>query len=169
MVKEKTIKVYEFEDLNDKAKEKVLDSFRNSDYPEYMYSLEEIILSLKAISKKFNFNLDYSLGYDRGTYVSVKNDFKGTTREFFKGYYTKNEAKEHTKGICPFTGMCYDCTFFDVMVEEWEQDFQDFLKEVGNRYLKLSFDEIEYHSSDSAIIEMVEANEYEFDENGKRI
>lgn len=44
----------------------------------------------------------------------------------------------------------------------------DFLKSLLNDYLKSLRDEYDYQTSEKAIIETIEANEYEFTEDGKR-
>ena len=50
------------------------------------------------------------------------------------------------------------------VTEEWEEKF---LNDISNDYLKILRDEYDYRTSKEAIIESIEANEYDFTENGK--
>lgn len=90
----------------------------------------------------------------------------------YKFYYSK-ATKEFS---CPFTGFTMDMVFMETyqhMQEEVregkEPDIDDFLKDLESRLCEDWLSEIEYRDSDEYIDEMIEANDYEFYENGVQL
>lgn len=84
-------------------------------------------------------------------------------------YYSK-ATKEWN---CPFTGFCMDMVLkevYDYMVKKTKEgevwNLKKFLDELGQRFQKGWQNEIDYRDSDEFIEEMIEANNYEFYENG---
>lgn len=73
---------------------------------------------------------------------------------------------------CPFTGYCMDCCFIEAW-KEWENDFNkystvgDFIELVANNLAEDWTKDNEYQQTDEYIIEMIEANDYEFLEDGR--
>lgn len=157
-MREKTIKVYRFEELNEKAQKAVLDHFRewqvNCNWWDFIYEdAAEIGLEIEG------FDLD------RGAYV--------------KGRFSKHPLdvcydikKRHGKNCETYkTAMQY----FPAIKAAYEANDEAALDEVADEFLKalcedyriLLQKEYEYLTSDEAVREMIEANDYEFLENGK--
>jgi len=53
--------------------------------------------------------------------------------------------------------------------EETEKFHEWFVKELLNAYWKILYDDYEYLTSEEAIKETIEANEYDFDEDGNLV
>lgn len=93
------------------------------------------------------------------------NDSKsGKYSMYYSGY-----KREYS---CPLTGVCYDNDILKPIIEAMqkpsEQTFEELLKECFET-LRISVEnEIEYRNSDEAKTEDIEANEYEFTEDGER-
>lgn len=74
---------------------------------------------------------------------------------------------------CPFTGYCMDCCFIEAW-KNWEKNFNkystvgEFINLVADTLAKVWTEDNEYQLSDEFIIDMIEANDYEFFENGKQ-
>lgn len=72
---------------------------------------------------------------------------------------------------CPFTGYIADCCFFEAWCD-WRNNFSskstvaDFLDAVAEKLSKEWTSDNEYQYSDEGIIELIEANDFEFYENG---
>lgn len=84
-------------------------------------------------------------------------------------YYSK-VAKEFN---CPFTGYCADMLLLDAFnvwkddVKEYETDVECFLNRVGYCIENFLNEEEAYYDSNEYIEEMIEANNFEFDEDGE--
>lgn len=74
---------------------------------------------------------------------------------------------------CPFTGYYLDCCFYSAWIA-WKRNFtlnstiNDFLSILGNKLGEEWSEDNEYQYSDDGIIEMIEANDYEFFEDGRQ-
>lgn len=72
---------------------------------------------------------------------------------------------------CPFTGYIADCCFFEAW-RDWKNNFSskstvaDFVDAVAEKLSKEWTNDNEYQYSDEGIIELIEANDFEFYENG---
>jgi len=88
---------------------------------------------------------------------------------FYSQYYS-NIQRYYS---CPLTGVCYDMDLLDPFVKfikkPDDSDFEDLLNKAFYGLKKSLESEDEYRNSDEAIQEDIEANEYEFDEDGHRI
>ena len=71
---------------------------------------------------------------------------------------------------CPLTGYCADEDFLDSLKKDIKSGMTlgDSFRGLADEYQKIINNEIEHQNSDEYIIEHMEANEYEFLENGKR-
>ena len=85
--------------------------------------------------------------------------------------WTRKSKINFTMDNCPFTGYCMDCCFSEAW-KEWKDSFcakstvQDFLDLVAEKLSKDWTADNEYQLSDEGLAEMIEANEYEFLEDG---
>lgn len=141
----KTINIYTI--AEHPQPEKCFQWIRDNWHDLGQHCVDEMIDSLKALAKEINGTLDYSLSIvpDRGEYVTIK-DFD---QDKLERLYAKREDN-------PLTGVCYD---------------QDAIEALYNgdlgTILKTLHAEGEHLYSDEGLRETCEANEYEFDENGK--
>ena len=150
------INVFSFDELDDRAKEKARDWYRvSSDYPWF----DEAKQSLTAFCDHFGVTVkDYSLG-DSSGYVTTN-----ATNENFRGV----KLSEQDRDMMP-TGLWLDCELF--------AHFHDEFKRTGNpkgafddalyNFTRAVRDDLEAYYSDECIDENIQANEYQFTENGK--
>jgi len=150
----------------------------------------------KAIEKMYDINVDYE--WWESTYEDAANvGLKITGFDIDRGSYCKAEFIEHSENVAAAiienhgeTCQTYktaqsfiasmkviedraraegkdgdESYWFDTEIEDAEDEF---LKSLCEDYLKILRDEYEYLTSEDAIIETIEANEYEFTKDGNR-
>ena len=166
------INLYSFNELTDKAKQKVIEKFAdiNTDYEWWDFTVEdakEIGLNItsfelyhKDINAKFiNSALETSAkiiqehGVDCATYktaLQFSTDYDSLVAKYSDGIDLTNVTGEKE----------YD---FD---QEDDKLKNDFLNSLCNDYFKMLLEEYEYATSEEAIIETIKSNEYFFTENG---
>jgi len=135
--------VYKIEEHPDK--EKVFEWIRSNWHDLNNHSVDEFIDSLKALQKEIGGKLDYGISAvpDRGEYISLK-------------AYDREALKELNKEDCPLTGVCWD---YDI-IEAFQNGYPD-------TALNSLHKDTEYIYSDEGLIELCQANEYEFYKNGE--
>lgn len=150
--------VFTFEELNDRAKEKARDWFREgNEFPWF----DEYKDSLVAFCDKFNIRiLNYCLSADYR--ASIDTD---SMPSHFRGLKLKDIDREEM-----LTGFCADC---DLMYH-----FYDTFKQTGNAYhafetaldcfLVAVRNDIESTYEDAYVDEMLIVNDYTFTEEGSR-
>lgn len=145
-MKTKTINIYAIGEHP--QPEKCFDWIRNNWHDLGQFCVDEMLDSLKALANEIDGVLDYSLSIvpDRGEYVTIK----GFDQTKLERLYTKRED-------CPLTGVCYDHDVIEALYNG----------ELETAVLKTLHAEGEHLYSDEGLREICEANEYEFDENGK--
>lgn len=140
-----TMNVYSFGELSDEAKEKAIDAMRYAEVQhewwEYVYYAAEMV--------GVNIN---EFDIDRASHCSI--DFQQSP-EFTAYEIVANHGK-----TCDTYG---DAEAFIAGGELYPILFKQNLSE---SYLAMLRREYEYLTSDKAVIEMIEANEYEFTEGG---
>jgi len=177
MVREVTFKVYKFEELSDEVKEKVLDDNRYilvEDYTwwDFIYDeaeeigieIEEFDLDRRYIKIRLNTSVLSSVENVLGQWSILAEEYK-----LVKSYYdeimkldSSKEVKEYLEEYPeadPYDAI-YDLGLSDVFYDEYVED----MKRIFLRALKNEFN---YLTSDEAIIEYFNDNNYEFFENGK--
>jgi hypothetical protein len=171
-MREHIIKVYQYSELSEEAKEKALEWYRSTDPSEF--ARQECWDSAQKFAKCFGINLQEMNCLQH--YVDADYPELGEVGDFdveTVGEYLKRHAP-NLDGNCPFTGVCYDETYLDKIRENLENTSQDNdeLKSVLESCLfdglKAMNQEIEYRESREIMEEEIIANEYEFTENGKR-
>jgi hypothetical protein len=169
-MKKHTITTYSFSELSETAKEKAIQNLSDinvdGEWWESTYDdAERIGIKIKG------FDLD------RGSYCKL---------DFINSFGEVAEAikREHGENCSTFKIAVEYLNDYDKLVTEQEQfeeesdEFQeieeeieeldnDFKKSLEEEYRIMLSKEYEYLTSDEAIIETIEANEYEFLENGK--
>lgn len=150
---EKTI--YTFDELDECAKSRAREWYRtNLDYPWW----DEVQSSLRAFCDEFGISvLDYSIG-GRGSFIKTNAD-----NSHFRG----RKLSQFDRDAMP-TGFCFDAGIRHNFAEEWQKtgDALESFKDSLEHFLREVENDIEYQYSDEAVEESIEANGYEFDENG---
>lgn len=157
-MKIKNVKVYSFDELSDSAKSQVLAYFgERVDYPYFSDALD----SIKAFVKHFHGDIiNYSIGGEVfRSYVKTTVD-----RSYFRGVKLKDIDPAYNP-----TGYCLDLTLWGTMKEEFTKTgdaFYAYQQAIESALADIASD-VEYQYSAEALIEMIEANEYEFTEDGE--
>jgi hypothetical protein len=139
----KTINCYTFDELSDKAKENV----KYTLCAEYTWG-DDAIKSLESFANEIGITItNYSI--DAGCSASSYILWEGTPHSRF--------IKEGLTGYC----MDYSLTKTWNNTRDIDECFRELLSDIQKDY--------EYQWEDEYVIEMCEANEYEFDEQGNLI
>ena len=142
----KTVTVYHYDELSEQAKENVLQMLCdiNVDYNwwEFVYEDAEQI-GLKLTS------------FDTGR----GNDISGSL--LWEPSEVKKAVLENHGKMCDTYKYVKSCDL------RKEQEREDFLRGLLEEYLSMLKKEYEYLTSEEAIIETIQSNEYEFTENGE--
>jgi len=160
-MKTKTINLYEFSELSEKAKKQAINKwYENEDY-SYLEDIlrESAIDLLKENGCEYNaIQLLYSLSYCQGDGLCF-------TGEVYKNGITMRIKHNHRY----YFSSSVEFFFFDETGEETEEN-----KELTNIYLticreveKQGYAEIEYRMTEDEFSELCTANEYFFDEKGE--
>ncbi len=142
----KIYNTYKFNELSEEAKQSAFDYIRNNWHDLGQHVVEEVVDSLKALEKAVRGDLDYSISIvpDRGEYIRITDYDKQALKELNK-----------KKDDCPLTGVCYD---YDVIQSLVNGDIEEVLNTIHK--------EGEYIYSDEGLTDMIEANDYDFLEDG---
>jgi len=162
-MKTKVINLYQFSELSDEAKEKAIEKFRdiNVDYNWWDMTYED--------AKNVNFNI---LEFDLDRRCFVKGQFivsAPDTAELIKVSHgneceTFDTAKEFLTELNELTSK--EANIEDVNEDDIEELENEFLQSLCEDYRIILTKEYEYLTSEEAIIGTIEANEYDFDEDG---
>ncbi len=169
-MKTRTINVYEFKELSDEAKKKAIEKLSsiNVDFEwwdaTYM-DAENIGLKITSFDLDRNRHAKGSFmesGLTTANKIITEHgdqcESYKTAKSFLDEYLPKREAWEKEN----------EGWYFDD--EDEGVDLRDeFLKSILEDYAMMLEKEYEYQTSREAIIESIEANEYEFDEEGNQI
>lgn len=168
------IKLYKFSELSENAKQKAIEKFAevNTDYEWY----ESIIEDAKNIGLRISeFELYNSHKID-GTFISSAYECANAiAKEHGEVCETHKSAKLFIEDYNKLVEKFSDGINKEQVTEENEYDFdnwldekeEDFLQLILEDYLTILQNEYEYQQSDKAIIETIEANDYDFTEDGK--
>lgn len=189
-------KVFTFDELSDDAKQTAIEQIRNQENSIDLYSFKEQCEDIIA-NNGFTggIELQYSLSYSQGDGLSFSCDRYDFLEDIFLELLGKGKERtaktlaENTTFVCKSNNNRYcfaSKSDIDMYLENWTSSINTTdtdnidkvitaaLEVVQNKYLKLckeledaGYDEIEYQDSDEFIIETIEANEYEFTEEGK--
>lgn len=179
------IKLYEFSELSEKAKESAKDDFYYDDF-----FANERMKSKKAADYIYESINPQNVLSGVRLYKYIQNNVMPKLRKY--KYYTKNSAyyagKKHgitmgkkfrfskinySEDAENLTGICYDYDFLKPLIDFMEKPSEnvdsDDLRNTDtvNIYNKLAEDECDYFYQDKVFEEHCDANEYLFYENGK--
>ena len=157
----KTITTYSFSELSDQAKETAISDYRSKGF-EYHWQ-DENHDSLNAFCALFGVRVkDWNISTWGHSYITTDAE-----NHHFRGW---NKAKVST--IPEFlTGYCLDCDFTETFKKEFERTrnalgaFNDAIDAGLSDWIK----DMEWQESDEYIADHMEANEYQFLEDGRMI
>lgn len=168
----KETKVYQYDELSEKAKEKARDWFREASAgDEWWQSTYE---DAESVGIKISaFDIDRG-SYCKGEFISgaeetawkIEKDH-GETCETYKTAkaFLAERDKIVKEAKRDENGEFEDERELDAALDEFEAEF---LKSILEDYRIILQKEYEYQNSDEMVEENIRANEYEFNENGKR-
>ncbi len=182
-MREMNVTVYSFAELSEDAQERAINDLRHvdvdGDWYEYVYD------TIRAAGKLIGLDIgdihfdtylycifDASYEYVRGAAKAIQAEFPRATdlhdvarklqdlqkRHFYSLSCAVTEGRSMNYYQCFRFGEDYDC-----------EDLGDILDDFAHWARILLRDEYEYFTSDEAVKEMIEANGYEFDEEGKLV
>ena len=157
-----SISIYSVSELPEAAKAKVLDKYRY-EFSDWYYQDTKYDANECSHMSIEEFNLDYSYivcefntGAKDTAHTVIKNHGEScasyTIASNFLSALSSLESQPDDERT-------------DALVAELEEDF---MEDMGNYYLNMLKSEYENCTSDEYVTEMLEANEYEFLENGDR-
>ena len=158
--------IYKFDELSDSAKDKALDNCRHyeveNDWWQYTYE------DASEVGIKIT-----SFDIDRASYCNGEiPDTEQTAHDIVDNH---GEACDTYKVAAAYLKERDET--IDTFKEDADEDYKDeklddlgeeFTKAILEEYLSILRKEYEYMTSDEAVKEMIEANEYEFTEEGER-
>lgn len=186
-------KIYTFDELSEKAKEKAVDDAREF---EAETRLDDLVSCMGVAMDEMGISVKhYYIGLDGSGYIRLdaeNDDLEGVraysyiVNNFFntvdkkKFYFDKDWNNRRKSNLerkdwldnCPFTGWCYDFAVKDAW-ENWCNDLRkgnspsvrDFLDELEQAYLKEQHNEY-YNFDKEDARDLADANEYEYLEDG---
>ena len=173
-MKQKTIQLYDFEELSDEAKERALNDYNeNNDYLFLEDYLNEYLNELleEAEIKTDNSKLFYSLGYCQGDGICFEGNFEYKGFNISVGhqgnYYHKNSVFIEVENPNDDEDDDLKTDLSEILTDEIEAKFQAIYNEICDKIEKAGYEEIEYNQSEENFKELCEANEYTFRATGE--
>jgi len=160
------IQVYSFNELSEKAQEKVINSFIEDNCFEYIFEdASETVDKFFELFPATYKNIDFLEPY--------RNDIR-----FYNIFEQKelgdqlNSIKSLVIGDCPLTGMCYDMDILEPILEYYKDstkytNLEDLINACVNNLCKSVQNEYEACITKEGIQETCEANDYYFTSEGK--
>ena len=182
-MREMNVTVYSFDELSEEAQERALNELRPVDIEPYWY--EDTFDTIRTAGKLLGLEIDgiyfdtdsycifdASYEYVRGAAKAVKAEFPQNTdlhkiaselqdlqkRHFYSLSCEVTEDRTVNRYSCFRFGEDYDC-----------EDLGDIIDDFAHWARIQLRDDAEYRMSDEAVQEAIEANEYEFTEDGKLV
>ena len=172
----KTYKVYKYEELSDKAKERALENHNDNDdlsfiLPETLKNDLNYFLEENKIEELNNKHVHYSLNYCQGDGCCFVGTYRWkdyNIKIIYYGYYSYHRSVyfefENTAEI-PDGWTEADQ---DAKMDEDETEFKYIYKDICLKLEKSGYNEIEYQQSETNFKELCDGNNWEFLENGER-
>lgn len=178
------IKIYQFDELSENVKQRLIEK-EYENFEIYFY-VDEWANTVKAISRLIGGRYDYEISLYRNSHLEFINYqepeeevygnravtwiYNNWMQYTYKGkYYSKNGKHRHSKIIkdCVFTGICYDCNFwetFNLFKEEAkkgkELTVSDFIAMLEEALTHDIVDRLEALASEEGLTEYLSQNEY---------
>lgn len=149
--------VYSFEELNEKAKERARDWWKqNLEYPWFDESMD----SIRAFVEHFGARVgNWSIGERGRDYI--KTDI---TQDRFRGLKLKDFSPDHMP-----TGYCLDCDLWGTFHKEWKRtsDPMYSFEQALEAALSAIASDVEYQYTNESVDDYLIVNEYQFTEEGR--
>ena len=162
-MKTKSYNVYKFNELSEPAKQKAIESLYNinTDYDWWSYTFEDA----KTVGLKITgFDVDRG-AYCKGEFlVSAKETAKLIIKNHGETCETYKDAKKY---LADYDTLGPGLKTYDDVSDALDELNAEFLKIICEDYRIILHKEYEYLISEEAIVETIEANDYDFTENGK--
>ena len=149
--------VYSFDELNDQAKERARDWYRDGlEYPWFSESMDSIRAFVEHFGGRLN---DWNIGERGRDYI--KTDI---SPQSFRGRRLKEFAPDYMP-----TGYCLDCDLWGTFHAEWKRtsDPMYAFEQALEAALSSIASDVEYQYTDEAVDENLRINDYRFTENGR--
>jgi hypothetical protein len=187
-------KVFAFDELSKEAKENAIEQYRNrsQEQGEYLYFFPEDCNHYLTEAGFENTELRYSLSYSQGDGLSFSAESYSKLEELYNKVLGKGKEKtakvlaentevriQHNNGhysyaskrdvevlIENYTSSFENKNRIDEVCAKVEEILQEIYMDLCRALEEKGYAEIEYQDSDEAITESIEANEYEFEEDG---
>lgn len=157
------IKVYKFDELDKQTKEKVIENYRDINVEDlsWYYWIQEDFNRLGLEIQAFDL--------DRGNYAKIYIDnFEDTSNyiieEFGDSVLIKQTAKNYLKELKEIVSNFKEDEDIDRELEVLDGNYQHEFEADILSYLRAEY---EYQTSDEAVINTIEANDYDFTIEGK--
>jgi hypothetical protein len=192
-MKEKIVKVYEFKELSPEVQEKVIEHFQRDkqEIGDMLWGFNDTAKEEIQEAGFSDVKLQYSLSNSQGDGLSFSG--KLDLKFFLEKKYSKKLSKYKINALCEYiysvhstgnTGHYEYASKNQIEYtknyqngEHWEKIdklWQNVLEEIQDYYMSLckklekqGYDEIEWQLSEESIKEDIEANDYEFTEDGR--
>lgn len=156
-MRQQTVNLYKFDELNVSAKEKAREWYRQGlEYPWF----DESIGSIKAFCDEFGVIIkDYSIGAFCHSYIDT--DAENSN---FRGLKLKTVKRDNMP-----TGYCLDCDLWETFYDKFKRNGNALyaFNEAIDAAVRSIVSDAEYQYTDESVDEMITINEYEFTENGE--
>jgi hypothetical protein len=173
-MQQKTYNVYKFDELTDEQKQKAVDNLRNInvDYDWWDFTYED---AKQAGLEITGFDLDRNR-HATGKFINGALDSAhAIEKEHGKEAETYKTAQSYLKDRGALVTKYANKNNPDTVDEEKTDDFDSECDELDDEFLKSLLEdysimlqkESEYKTTDEAIIETIQANDYDFTEDGK--
>jgi hypothetical protein len=169
-------RVYQFSELSDKVKLKVIEQFQNNQY-DLLDSTDFYIIEILNNLGFGNVTLNYSASYSQSDYFRFTGTFDQIDLTNLKTEYKECDdilniidLIETLPDNLRFNRTDGDIEILDDYLLDTQENLDTIrtvLKSIDKLIKTIIYNEIDYQSQDSTIIETIEANEYEFYENGE--
>lgn len=154
-------KAYQFEELDEQTKEKAIDNYRyvSVEHDSWWDFVKEDLNYIGIELRSFDI--------DRGSFAEIHSeDFYETCEKIIETHGENCETyKIAERYIKEYNNIQHD-EDLDEKLDDLDNEYQ---KEFSEEVLSMLRREYEYMTSDEYVIEMFQANEYEFTDQGKLI
>jgi hypothetical protein len=156
------IKVYKFDELDEQTKEKVIDNYRHINVEDtFWYDwIKEDFNRLGLEIQEFDFYRNYAKIY----IDNFKDTSESILQEFGDSVGVKQTAKNYLDRYNKIQANYKEDEDIERELEILDEEYEKEYSEDILSYLRLNY---EWETTDEAIIETIEANDYDFTTDGK--
>jgi hypothetical protein len=182
LMKKIEIELYNYEELSDDAKKKVIEDIRSQDnYDLVEFFITDLNKSLHSIAKPFGGVRDafYGSDYNGLPYIKIHNSYPDMTHdeqaELFLNALANNgydivEGAPLFVGVCGFSGTCYDeeiLEFLWAQIKNKTTIYRSFIN-LGDKLCKMIKEHEEWIASDEYILESLDETEETYLKTGEK-